>query len=201
MDNNMKKVKFDPGYAPIVMNAFGQVGYAYYTFSAIPNMKLKKINFPHTLRKIETFLKSNVAFYLGCLLWASYIVQFKEAEIEGNKLLGEVCDEAEYTSEINFLIDTISNQLPKDSKYYLGKPYIADERYLPILETYKNFLILNKGFVNCSKVNQIIIPENLKKLKNNELSLINEKIQQAIEQKEIEQLFDCYNLIFEKVGV
>ena len=57
-------------------------------------------------------------------------------------------------------------------------------------------MILNKGFVNTSKVSEIVIPDNLKKLDKKNLELINEKIQQAIEQKEVEQLFDCYNLIF-----
>ena len=196
MEKDIKIVKFDPGYAPIVMNALGQVGYTYYIFSAVQNAKLKRMNFPHTLRKIEGFLKTNVAFYLGCLLWASYIKQFKNATIEGNQLLGEVCEESEYTSEINFLIDFVSNQLPKDSKYYLGKNYESDEKYLPILETYKQFLILNKGFCNVSKVDEIVIPDNLKKLNQQELNLINQKIQKAIQEKEIEQLFDCYNLIF-----
>ncbi len=196
MENNIENVKFDPGYAPIVLNALGQVGYNYYIFSAIPNVKLKKMNFPHTLRKIEGFLKTNVAFYLGCLLWASYIKQFENAQIEGNKLLGETCSEEEYTSEINFLIDTITKELPRDCKYYLGKNYECDEKYLPILEAYKQFLILNEGFVNCSKVSQIIIPENLKKLNDEQLNLINEKINKAIEEKEIEQLFECFDLIF-----
>ncbi|MBE7708558.1 MAG: hypothetical protein E7Z88_07630 [Cyanobacteria bacterium SIG27] len=196
MENNIENVKFDPGYAPIVLNALGQVGYNYYIFSAIPNVKLKKMNFPHTLRKIEGFLKTNVAFYLGCLLWASYIKQFENAQIEGNKLLGETCSEEEYTSEINFLIDTITKELPRDCKYYLGKNYECDEKYLPILEAYKQFLILNEGFVNCSKVSQIVIPENLKKLNNKQLNLINEKINKAIEEKEIEQLFECFDLIF-----
>ncbi len=196
MKNNIENVKFDPGYAPIVLNALGQVGYNYYIFSAIPNIKLKKMNFPHTLRKIEGFLKTNVAFYLGCLLWASYIKQFENAQIEGNKLLGEACSEEEYTSEINFLIDTITKELPRDCKYYLGKNYECDEKYLPILEAYKKFLILNEGFVNCSKVSQIVIPENLKKLNNKQLNLINEKINKAIEEKEIEQLFECFDLIF-----
>lgn len=196
MKNNEKIVKFDPGYAPIVIDSFGQVGYTYYTFSAIPDLKLKRLNFSHTLRKLEKFLKTNIAFYLGCLLWASYIKQFNEAEIDGNKLLGEECSEEEYTSEINFLIDFVEVQLPKDSKYYLSKNYIADEKYLPILKTYKEFLILNGGFCNVSKVNQIKLPDNLKKLNNDELDLINEKIQKVIQDKEIEQLFNCYNLIF-----
>ena len=196
MENNKKLVKFDPGYAPIVIDSFGQVGYTYYTFSAISDLKLKRLNFPHTLRKLEGFLKINIAFYLGCLLWASYIKQFDEAELEGNKLLGEVCEESEYTSEINFLIDFVGVQLPKDSKYYLSKNYVCDEKYLPILETYKEFLILNKGFCNVSKVSQIKLPDNLKKLNTEELNLINEKIQHAIEQKEIKELFNCYDLIF-----
>lgn len=196
MNNNLETIKFDPGYAPIVMNSFGQVGYTYYMFNAIQNIKLKKINFPHTLRKIEGFLKTNVAFYLGCLLWASYIKQFENATLEGNQLLGEECSEEEYTSEINFLIDLTETQLPKDSKYYTGKSYEANEKYLPILKTYKDFLILNKGFCNVSKISEIKMPENLKKLNKENLNLINDKIQKAINEKEIEQLLDCFNLIF-----
>lgn len=196
MNMNEKLIKFDPGYAPIVLEALGQVGYTYYTFSAIPDLKLKRINFPHVLRKIEKYLKINVGFYLGCILWACYIVQFSDAAIDGNKLLGEECNEDEYTSEINFLIDFVSTQLPKDSKYYLNKTYSADERYLPILNAYKEFLILNDGFVNCSKVNQIKLPATLKKLNNEELVLVNEKIQNAIANKDITLLFDCFNLIF-----
>lgn len=196
MVDNIKTIKFDPGYVSLVIDSIGQVGYTYYTFSAISDLKLKRLNFPHILRKLEKFLKTNIAFYLGCLLWACYIKQFDEAELEGNKLLGEVCDEKEYTSEINFLIDFISIQLPKDSKYYLSKNYSSDEKYLPILETYKQFLILNHGFCDVSKVSQIVIPQNLKKLNEDELNLINEKIQKAIKENEIEQLFDCYDLIF-----
>lgn len=196
MNTNKKTVNFDPGYAPIVMESFGQIGYTYYTFNAISNLKLKRMNFPHVLRKIENLLKINVGFYLGCLLWANYIKQFDEAIIDGNKLLGEECSEEEYTSEINFLMDFISTQLPKDSKYFANKNYIADEKYLPILKAYKEFLILNDGFVNCSKVNQIKLPENLKKLNNKELSEINEQIQNAIDKKDITLLFDCYNYLF-----
>ena len=120
---NDKKVLFDPGYAPLVIDSIGQIGYTYYVFSAVPNVKIKKINFLQTLKKIDALLKTNVSFYLGCLLWASYISQFDDCEIEGNKLLGEECSEEEYTSEINFLIDFVSNQLPRDSKYYSGKNY------------------------------------------------------------------------------
>ena len=102
MENN-KKILFDPGFAPIVIDYIGQVAYYCYAFSAIKDIKLKRINFPMVFKKIETCLEKNIAFYLGCLMWASYIKQFDDYEIEGNQLLGVDCEEEEYTSEINFL--------------------------------------------------------------------------------------------------
>ncbi|MBQ7287557.1 MAG: hypothetical protein IJW73_07345, partial [Candidatus Gastranaerophilales bacterium] len=115
-------VLFDPGYAPLVIESIGQVGYTYYTFSAIKDFKLKKLNFINVSKKLEKLIKNNVAFYLGCLLWGKYISQF-EKEIEGNKLLGEVCSEEEYTNEINFLIEFCETQFNKDYKYYSGKTF------------------------------------------------------------------------------
>lgn len=195
MEEN-KTILFDPGYAPLVVESIGQVGYTYYMFCAVENLKIRKMNFPVVIRKLEKHLKTNVAFYFGCLAWASYISQFDNLQIEGNKLLGEVCDEKEYTDEINFLIDFVQNKLPRDYKYYLNKNFPTDERYLPILETYKEFLILNKGFVDCSKTNQIVLPSNLKKLDKTTLDELNDRIQEAIKDKNIDKLLDSYNLIF-----
>ena len=195
MENN-KKILFDPGYAPIVVDSIGAIGYTYYVFSSSKNIKLKKINFPTVFKKIENLLKINSAFYLGCLLWASYISQFDNLEIEGNKLLGEKITKEEYTNEINFLIELVETGLNRDCKYYTGKTYIPDEKYLPILKTYKEFLIINNGFTNCSNTNQIKLPKTLKKPDSNELNKINEKIQEAIKNKDITSLFECYNSIF-----
>ena len=195
MDNE-NTIKFDPGYAPIVMDSIGQVGYIYYMFNAVKNIKIKRQNFFSVSMKLEKYLKENVAFYLGCLLWANYISQF-DKEIIGNKLLGEEASEEEYTSEINFLIDFVENQYPRDYKYYKNKLYTPDEKYLPILKAYKEFLILNKGFVNCSKTGQIALPEYFKKPSGSELDTINKKIQEAIASKNLEILFECYNIIFQ----
>ena len=199
MDNNKvdnKKVLFDPGYAPLIVDSIGAVGYTYYMFCAVKDLRIKRINFPNVFKKLEKLIKTNVAFYLGCLLWASYIKQFDNFEIEGNKLLNEKCTKEEYTSEINFLIDFVKNQLPKDSKYYLNKSYTPNPDYLLILTTYRDFLILNDGFVNCSKTNQIVLPESIKSLNKNELEEVNSKIQEAIKNKNIESLLDCYSFIF-----
>lgn len=194
--DNKDTIQFDPGYAPIVMDTIGQVGYIYYMFNAVKNVKIKRQNFFAVSIKLEKYLKENISFYLGCLLWASYISRF-DKEITGNKLLGEECTQEEYTSEINFLIDFIENQYPRDYKYYKNKIYVPDERYLPILKAYKEFLILNNGFINCSKTSQIVLPEYFKKPSENELDTINKNIQEAISSKNLTILFECYGIIFQ----
>jgi len=193
--DNKNTIQFDPGFAPIVMNSIGQVGYVYYMFNAVKNVKIKRQNFFTVSIKLEKLLKENIAFYLGCLLWGTYISQF-DKEIEGNKLLGEECSEDEYTSEINFLIDFIENQYPRDYKYYKSKQYIPDEKYLPILKAYREFLVLNKGFVNCSKTSQIKLPKCLKTPNTNQLNDIFEEIQKAIKLQKLEDLFTNFELIF-----
>ena len=40
-----KIILFDPGFAPLVIDSIGQVGYTYYMFSAVPDLKLKRLNY------------------------------------------------------------------------------------------------------------------------------------------------------------
>ncbi len=190
-----KKVLFDPGYAPIVIDSIGQIGYVYYMFSAIPNLKLKRLNFPITFKKIEKLLKINISFYLGCLLWANIISNCKDCEIEGNKLLGEDAKEDEYTSEINFLIDFLEKDFSRDCKYFMNKEYVPDEKYIKILKTYRKFLVINRGFVECSNTNQIKLPDCCKSFDEGVIDLVKEKIDFAISNKDLTSLFDCYNYI------
>ena len=190
-----KKVLFDPGYAPIVIDSIGQIGYVYYMFSAIPNLKLRRLNFPITFKKIEKLLKINISFYLGCLLWANIISNCKDCEIEGNKLLGEDAKEDEYTSEINFLIDFLEKDFSRDCKYFMNKEYVPDEKYIKILKTYRKFLVINRGFVECSNTNQIKLPDCCKSFDEGVIDLVKEKIDFAISNKDLTSLFDCYNYI------
>lgn len=196
VDNENKTVFFDPGYAPLAIDSLGQVGYNYYVFSAISDLRLKKLKFKPLSIKLNYHLKTNVAFYLGCLLWASYIKQFDNYKIIGNKLLGETCEESEYTGEIDFLLDFILNKYPRDCKYFLNKPYEADIRYPIILEAYKEFLVLNKGFCNCENTSQIILPESLKKPAKADFEKIFSTINKALELENLEEVFSAYELIF-----
>jgi len=194
--DNKNTIQFDPGYAPLIINTIGQVGYTYYTFSNISNIKIKKQSFSIVSLKLEKLLRINIAFYLGCLLWGCYISQFNDYKIEGNKLLNEECSKEEYTGELDFLIDFIENKYPRDYKYFKNKTYIADEKYIPILKCYREFLILNSGFTNCSKTNQIVLPDTLKKPSPEQFEKINYEIQNAIAQKDLTLLYECYSLIF-----
>ena len=191
-----QKIKFDPGFAPLVIDSIQQLGYTYYSFSAISNIKLKKLNFFSTYKKIEKYLKTNMAFYLGCLMWAKYISQFENCEIEGNKLLNEKCEEEEYTGEINFLIELVEKQLPRDLKYFLNKNTEPNEQYSVILKTYKEFLILNKGFCTCANTSDIKLPQNLKELNKEELENLNSLIKTAIDEKNVDKLLDSYETVF-----
>ena len=191
-----EKIKFDPGFAPLVIDSLQKLGYTYYSFNAISNLKLKKINYLQTSKKLEKYLKNNISFYLGCLMWAEYISQFEDWEREGNKLLGEVCEEKEYTDEINFLIDLIEKEMPRDYKYFLNKNYSLDERYLPILKTYREFLIINKGFCNCSNTSEIKIPQTMKQLSKDELETLNTNIKNAIQEENLSKLLEYYDFVF-----
>ena len=53
-------------------------------------------------------------------------------------------------------------QLPRDSKYFQNKNYDKFSEYLPILETYKEFLIINKGFVASKYNTDIKLPSIIK---------------------------------------
>ena len=196
MEDKNKKIEFDPGFAPLVIESLGQVGYMYYMFNSIPDKKLKRLNFRVIASKLEKHLELNIAFYMGCLLWASYISEFENYEIEGNKLLGDNSSEKEYTGEFDFLIDFIENQFPRDTKYYINRLYEPDKRYIPILIAYREFLVINKGFCNCSNTSDVKIPSCLKRLENKQLENIKNAIFNAIQEKNLVKLLDYFELIF-----
>lgn len=194
--DEINTVLFDPGYAPLAIDSMGAVGYNYYVFSAIPDLKLKRLNFIPIAKKIEHHLKISISFYLGCLLWANYIKQFKNYKIEGNKLYGEKCSEEEYTGEIDFLIDFIENKYPRDYKYFLSKPFKPNEKYLPVLKAYREFLIINDGFVNCNNTNDVKIPSSVKAVDKQSLEKVNDDIRNAIEKKDLTLLLEDFNYLF-----
>ena len=194
----MQKVLFDPGYSKCILGISENIEFIYGAFQAsyMP-IKQKKFQFSVLLPKIKQTLNQNIAFYLGCLLWASYIKTIKGAEVEDNPCLGEEYNEETSTHDVLYLIEFVTKILDKDSKYYIGKPYEADIKHLKILENYLEFVKLNKGFINLKTTDDLILPEGLKKLDENSVKLVKEKIDEAINDNKLLKLYEIYDYILE----
>ena len=194
----MEAVLFDPGYSSCVLGISDNLEFIYSTFqSSYMSQKQKKFQFSLLLPKIKTTLKQNIAFYLGCLLWASYLKTIKNTEVIENPCLNEGYDEETSTRDSKYLIEFITKTLDRDSKYYIGKPYEYNPRDLKILESYIEFIKLNKGFVELKNTNDIILPSNLKNLDEENKEIVKNKIEDAIKEKNLSILYDVYDLILD----
>ena len=90
-------------------------------------------------------------------------------------------------------MNQIFEQLKKDAKYYLGMTYEIKPEYEKILTVYKDFITMNKGFVNTKTTDDLVLPENLKKLENPEK--VNEGIQNVVKTGELKSLLELYGTI------
>ncbi len=193
----MEKVLFDPGYSSCFLGISDSVEFIYDAFcDSVAPFKQKKFQFSALFSKIKNMAFFNVSFYLGCLLWACYIKSFKDAVIENNPCLNQEYNEEASLEEVNYLIEFLTTKLNRDTKYYINKTFEADPRHIKILETYKDFIITNKGLCAVEKTSDIILPENLKKPDKKALNAMKNKIDEAIKLKDLTKLFDVYDLIF-----
>lgn len=192
----MQTVLFDPGYSDCILGVSDNVEFMYGAFvqSGIP-LKQKKFQFSILFPKLKKMLLQNVAFYLGCLLWAVYLKSIKDGVFEDNPCLDCDFDEENAYNETNFLIDFVEEKLNKDSKYYINTPYQTDERLVKVLKTYNEFLKLNQGFRSVKTTADIFLPENIKNPDDNELKIIKNKIDEALKLKDLTKLFDVYEII------
>ena len=194
----MEKVLFDPGYSNCTVGVSENVDFIYAAFSSstIP-AKQKKFQLSIMLPKLKKMLSQNVSFYLGCLLWATYIKGIKNGIIENNPCLNSTYDKEESTGETNSLIELIEKTLPNDVKRYLGKNFEINKQLTNVLKTYNEFIILNEGFIQTKETKDIVLPENIKVLTKEQRIKIKEKIDEAISSKDLTKLFDVYNLILD----
>lgn len=192
----MQTVLFDPGYSDCILGVSDNVEFMYSAFvqSSMP-LKQKKFQFSILFPKLKKMLSQSVSFYLGCLLWAVYLKNLKNAVFENNPCLDTEFDEKTAYDETNFLIDFINDKFNKDAKYYINATYKKDERYITVLKTYNEFLKLNEGFKNVKTTADINLPSNLKVPSTGELKTIKQKIDEAISLKDLTKLFDVYELI------
>lgn len=180
--------QFDPGFVQHMSAFVPNIEYVYAGLNRLKNFTLKKNQFKMYYPKIQSLLKNYLGFYLGCILWATYISQLDEKPILNNLCFGGEYSEKETLSEVDFIKDYIE-QLKKDVKYYTGQDFTIDENSINILNAYREFLIANKGFVETKTTKDIKLPANLKTPSEKDLEEILSGIEKVIDNGKLYELF------------
>ena len=189
-----KTFLFDPGYAQHTTILSINLEYMYSLINQFKNLGQRRTQFKRFYPQIVKMVENNIGFCLGSLLWAAYI-KTEDAKIEGNPCLGGEYDEAEAVEEIDFSIEYFA-QLQKDSKYYLSSNYETDPIHIKILEIYKEFLTINRGFVNTRTTLDIKLPENLQVPTKEDAEKIHTQIHEVIKSGKLLDLTECFELIY-----
>lgn len=180
--------QFDPGFVQHMSAFVPNIEYIYAGLNRLKNFTLKKNQFKMYYPKIQSLLKNYLGFYLGCILWATYISQLDEKPVLNNLCFGGEYSEKETLSEVDFIMDYIE-QLKKDVKYYTGQDFTIDENSINILNAYREFLIVNKGFVETKTTKDIKLPTNLKTPSDKDLEEILSGIEKVIDNGKLYELF------------
>ena len=193
METKLKGLEFDPGFAPYILAFRGTVEYLYLDINRFKNLSQRKMKFRQYYKKFLELLYNNLGFYIGCLMWAAYIKTQPEQEILDNHCLGGKYNEEENTSETDFMIKFLE-LLPKDMKYFLGISYNVNQEDLKVLEMYREFLVINKGFVNTKTNTDIKLPRGMK---TEGAEKFKDIIEEVLEGKNLSRLCDYKNLILQ----
>ena len=186
-----KGLEFDPGFGPYVMAFQGTVEYLYSDINRFSVFSQRKIKFRQYYKKILDVFNNNLGFYVGCLMWAAYIKLHKNQPILNNECFGQKFDETENTSETDFMIRFVE-LFPKDMKYFIGANFEFDKNVMKVLETYKEFLTINEGFVSTQTSDDIKLPS---KLKTEGADTFKEKIDSVIKTKDLSKLLEYQSMV------
>ncbi len=154
-------VAFDPGYGQHLNSFIFNVENMYSEINKFKNLGQKKFKFKVFHPQVVAMIEKNTAFYLGCMLWATYVVSNKSAELTGNHCFGNEYVENDELAEINYMNEFIKCY-NKDTKYYLNVEFAYSQESQEILDIYKEFAKMNEGFVNSKTSDDIKLPSQLK---------------------------------------
>lgn len=195
MNKTEEMYLFDPGFAQHTTILSIGTEYIYDSINQFKNFGQRKMKFKMMYPQLVKMAEANVGFCLGSLLWAVYIKGAGDSKIEGNPCLGGTYDRDETVEEADFSIEFF-NQLKKDAKYYIGVDYEINPQYIKVLELYKEFLILNCGFVNTKTSSDVKLPEGFEIPTEENLDKIHAKIQEVVKNGKLLDLFEVWNLAF-----
>lgn len=185
-------VQFDPGFVAHISAFIPNVEYVYNSLERYRNFGQKKNQFKMFFPKLTSLLDDYIAFYLGCILWASAIKTIKGKDVLNNFCCGAEYNQDETISEVEFIKAYYEN-FPKDVKYYMGKDFAIDEKKINILNNYKEFLIANKGFTELKTTDDIKLPANFKEIKD--VDAVINKIEEVVESGKLTELYDLYETV------
>lgn len=186
MSDKLKGLEFDPGFAPYILAFQGTIEYLYADINKFKNLSQRKLKFRQYYKKFLDLLNNNLGFYVGCLMWASYIKTQPKQKILSNYCLNQEYNEESNVAETKFMLQFVE-LFPKDMKYFLGQDYSFDENIIKLLKIYEEFLIINKGFV-ASKYNTDIKLPSIIKTENAEN--FKSQIEEVLETKDLSKLLE-----------
>ena len=192
-----KGVLFDPGYSKYTLPFSSNIDAAYNMLFTIKSPHQRKFKFQMLYPQLLKLLEHTVSFYLGCLLWASFISNnFADdpKDILENSYIGKTVKEDEMLFEVNYAISYIE-KFKKDCKYYLGKNCNIPEDWTKILSAYKEFLTLNEFLTTAKTTSDIKLPATLTKPSADDLNKILEIVESVISTGNLPELFKAQKYI------
>ena len=116
----------------------------------------------------------------------------------GKKIVINKADgQTETVEEVDYSINFYT-RLKKDVKYYLGENYEINPDDVKILELYKEFLIINKGFTSTNTTSQLNLPKGFEIPSEKDCKTIYEKIQEVVKSGKLLDLKEVLNLAYKK---
>lgn len=194
-----KGVLFDPGYSKYTLPFSQNIDAAYNMILSIKAPHQRKFKFQMVYPQLLKLLEHTISFYLGCLLWATFISKnFKDnpKEILDNHYIGQKIKEDEMLFEVNYAIGYIE-KLKKDCKYYLGKTCNLPDDWMQIMQIYKEFLMVNEFLVEAKSSADIKLPLAIKEPSQDDLNKILEQIELVVKSGELKELFKVKTLIID----
>lgn len=192
-----KGVLFDPGYSRHTLAFAQNIDAAYNLLFTIKAFNQRKLKFRTIYPQLLKLLEHTVSFYLGCLLWATFISKnFKNdpKEILENGYIGETVNEEQMLYEVNYAIKYI-DKLKKDCKYYLGQTCNLPDDWAEVMEVYKEFLMKNNFLVSAKSTSDLLLPETIKDVSEADLEAILKSIEEVVSNGQFKDLFKVKKLI------
>lgn len=190
----MTEYAFDPGYSRHLVSLVFSLEDMYSDINKFKNLNQKKFYFKQYYPGMIKLLNQNTSFYLGCLLWAVYLKSLPEGDIVGNHCLGKEYDEDKSLVELLFLMQFMRT-FSKDTKYFMNQDFKYSEEDMEMLEVYKEFAIMNEGFVKTEKNTDLLLPKEVKTPTKDELNTIKTTIDEVVSGGDFSKLNGLRGLI------